>query len=693
MTTSWSAKGCEWTHSITNQIICSQPTWFSDQTRKFEINVPEVIDDIVLASISNTGADKTLCIDSVIINGKAAKHLTNTMIGGGNPTQSTAIIKYPVCKTEVIGFRTDKKENIGIPDDSEITGLKCNNFNRIIYSTCSISQVYEFTTTTSYSIGNESSISKEYSWGSSSETSLEWSAGGSVEFSMGAEFGTPGIATKSVGLTMGAHFDRGSSTTNSTNRQNTDSNTTSNYKDTTWETTDTTEIACNAEMDVPPSHSVEYSLVFNGYNIEILTYTDLKLTLCSALIHGETADESSTADDSDTADDKDTTTENDSKYIYIDNVPGSLYHRETTSCDVQFEASKYNRNDMTCVDEQRLAFAVGHTFVPRCDSSEPEIYDGCQCDVGDSRTLGQCFCSDKFGNMKDDTLSYVEDGDDWRRVCVEDLKCSDSSVVYGPDTSSVILTCDEQRSLATAVESTYIPRCNIQDNTVFDGCQVDFGNKYQLPECKCVDIYTGIVITDKITVIREGDDWRRICQNVLKCENSSVEYIGNLDITLSCIEQQSLAISTESAFVPRCRLSDDKQWDGCQCSYNYNQRDFSQCRCVDPLTGYLISNKFTFLNEGDEWKQICAETLKCDHSDVVWNQEIIQQIPKLDIIQEPMEFQYYQSMLIAALAFTIFLFMFCKCLNWMRTGNKSSEIVQSTKWDGFDSDQEENTDL
>ena len=156
---------------------------------------------------------------------------------------------------------------------------------------------------------------------------------------------------------------------------------------------------------------VQYSLIFNAFNTTINTYTDLKLTLCSALIHPSA-------------------TEDESNYIYIDNIPGVINHKETTSCVVQFGPTEYVRNDMTCSEEQRLAFAAGHTFVPRCQSNSEDLYDSCQCDIGDSETLGQCFCADSTGNMEVNKFAYVEDGDDWARVCVQELQCTNTEVVY-----------------------------------------------------------------------------------------------------------------------------------------------------------------------------------------------------------------------------------------------------------------------
>ena len=39
-------------------------------------------------------------------------------------------------------------------------------------------------------------------------------------------------------------------------------------------------------------------------------------------------------------------------------------------------------------------------------------------------------CVDDYGNMLTNELMYVGDGDDWQRICVEELACSNSDVSY-----------------------------------------------------------------------------------------------------------------------------------------------------------------------------------------------------------------------------------------------------------------------
>ena len=44
-------------------------------------------------------------------------------------------------------------------------------------------------------------------------------------------------------------------------------------------------------------------------------------------------------------------------------------------------------------------------------------------------------CVDDGGNMLTNKLMHVEDGDNWQRICVEELACGDSSVVWSGDGS------------------------------------------------------------------------------------------------------------------------------------------------------------------------------------------------------------------------------------------------------------------
>jgi len=170
-------------------------------------------------------------------------------------------------------------------------------------------------------------------------------------------------------------------------------------------------------MDVVPGHSVSYSLVFNTVNSTVQTYTDLKLTLCSALLH-----------------DKDEATEDD--FVFIDGIPGILKQKETTACKVQFGPSEYVRNEVACAEEQSLAIAAGATYIPRCQSTDSSLYDGCQCDIGDSLTMGVCYCVDETGNALENQMYQFGD-ETFEEVCVNVLGCDNSEVTTGASAVAV----------------------------------------------------------------------------------------------------------------------------------------------------------------------------------------------------------------------------------------------------------------
>ena len=130
------------------KFVCSSPIWSPNTQRIFEINTnDEQIADIIIVSIGNNAMTDELCIDSLIINDQSAKYISDNKIGGGNGNvlQSNAVIKYPVCATEGGGFRIDYDTSITtlLQNDASITGLECTNANRLISSTCSISQSYD----------------------------------------------------------------------------------------------------------------------------------------------------------------------------------------------------------------------------------------------------------------------------------------------------------------------------------------------------------------------------------------------------------------------------------------------------------------------------------------------------------------------------------------------------------------------
>jgi len=433
-------------------LLYSADDWPADTYRIFELNSDVYMDEVIVAAIGNTNDTDVFCMDSVMIDQvTSARHISHTHIGGGSASAvSVSIFQYPVCATEVLSMSIDYDESQSyiIPEDSTITGLECKNENRVISSACSISQSFELSKVTSFSISSEDEQTKEYSWGSSTSTSFltGWGSESLSETSSTNEFSFGFEQSVSAGVDafgVSAEVSVGANQQWTSSSTTTSGNSHSNYgeqsqaseqsqsegastsvingAESSFETSTTTSIECTASMQVPPSHSVSYSLVFNAFNTTIRTYTDLKLTLCSAFLHD---DAGNVADDSE-------------HVIYVDNIPGQLYHKEITACNVQFDTAEYLRNDMGCVDEQALAISAGSTYIPQCREGEPALYDGCQCNTGDLDSLASCWCVDATGNLVGDGGAHnVDDGTTWQQYCVETLNCSDSAVVYAPDAAA-----------------------------------------------------------------------------------------------------------------------------------------------------------------------------------------------------------------------------------------------------------------
>ena len=451
---------------------------------------------------------------------------SNNWLGGDDTDHDTsssstiALFKYPVCATEVVGMTIDYDNSAAsiIDDDSSISGLECINSNRLISSTCSISQSYELSSITSFSISNSDSSTNQYSWGSSSSLTLGTSSSSSVstsnEFSFGfneevtvgtsVSAGFFGVeATVSTEVSVGSNQQWTESTENTrtseqsqditseTNEQNTESITTTNEFESQYDTITTTTVECNAEIDVPPSHSVQYSLIFSTVDTIINTYTDLKLTLCSAFLNPAAA-------------------ANNDNFIFIDNIPGVIQHKKKRACTVQFEPAIYLKNDMNCDDEQQLAISIGSNYIPLCQSNNNTLYDGCQCDIGDSRTLGVCWCSDKFGNKLNSKTKQIEDGMSKEEVCIFELEC---------DNTEIIINCAKAQKHAIEIESSYLPTCNDTNTEYYDGCQCIYDDM-----CWCVNIEDGTKIDGKAIKFSAFPDmsYQQICVSELQCENTKI---------------------------------------------------------------------------------------------------------------------------------------------------------------------------
>ena len=177
-------------------------------------------------------------------------------------------------------------------------------------------------------------------------------------------------------------------------------------------------------------------------------------------------------------------------------------------------------------------------------------------------------CVDNYGNMLPNKLMYVEDGDSWQRICVEELACPNSSVVYSSDDAS---SCAEKQALAIEAGDAYIPRCQSANTAKYDGCQCTVGDTTQ--QCRCVDEDSGDTITNKFAYVDDDDEWERVCVDELECSNSEVTWndtsipIVTYATTITCAEKQALAIEAGDTYAPRCQAANTALYDGCQCVF------------------------------------------------------------------------------------------------------------------------------
>merc|ERR1712129_610163 len=82
-----------------------------------------------------------------------------------------------------------------------------------------------------------------------------------------------------------------------------------------------------------------------------------------------------------------------------------------------------------------IAVAAGSTYVPRCRADNSTLYDSCQCDIGDTRTLSVCWCADEQGNQLAGRIHQFSE-EHWADVCLDKLTCEDTKVTRPPEESA-----------------------------------------------------------------------------------------------------------------------------------------------------------------------------------------------------------------------------------------------------------------
>lgn len=209
-------------------------------------------------------------------------------------------------------------------NDVSLSELKCSNLNRLLPTTCRVSQSYELAATETLTLANQSTWqdtrSLTVTWGQSWTESETYTRMKGEHHEGQLEVGGAIGPVKPKGTYKGGTteettnskmFERskslgvglGQSTSVGFNREETLS----------WQHTESRTIECAAEMEVPPSHTVSYSLVFDTRQTTLKTIMDLKLTRCYTLLSEE---EEETGDDS-------------ADFIYVNDIPGTITQSET----------------------------------------------------------------------------------------------------------------------------------------------------------------------------------------------------------------------------------------------------------------------------------------------------------------------------------------------------------------------------
>merc|ERR1712013_107135 len=315
-----------------------------------------------------------------------------------------------------------KAEGSETKGDEVISGLTCTNYNRVLSSTCTISQSYDTTTTTTTTISKGNTSTDSYSWGrtGTESSSITWGKSAKITLGNSVMIGAGGATGKfeqtfKTEVELGANRQETIASSESSNEQNTESTGTSQTDAHSWQSTETRSITCEGSMDVPPSHSISYDLSFNAINATVQEMANLKLTFCSSLMNGRVGDEMVEGED----------------YKMVYGIPMSIVHKESTGCDVLFNPAESLSNAVTCAEEEKLIAAGAGSlngYVPRCQTADTDLYDGCQCDLGDTRFLGVCWCVDTKGNAKPSQMKQFGDEYSWEEVCVNVLGCEDSAV-------------------------------------------------------------------------------------------------------------------------------------------------------------------------------------------------------------------------------------------------------------------------
>merc|ERR1712228_984847 len=85
------------------------------------------------------------------------------------------------------------------------------------------------------------------------------------------------------------------------------------------------------------------------------------------------------------------------------------------------------------------------------------------------------------------------------------------------------MQCNDEQQLAISAVSTYLPRCNEDDNKLYELCQCDIGNNINLGKCWCSDKFGNKLSSNVVQIEKSGQSpkdyasWNEVCEKVMKC--------------------------------------------------------------------------------------------------------------------------------------------------------------------------------
>merc|ERR1719410_1013924 len=421
--------------------LCNNPTWSRDITRTFQINSDVKIDEVVSVAIGNNNEDD-ICVDAVSVDGEHSTYITSNWVSSESTDIMMAILEFPVCDSKVMSVTLEMESaKIDISEASTI-GINCENFIPGQTQECGAGQTVELSKSQTFSYersegdtwGSSSSMTYGTSSTQSTSTTDEFSWGMGQSLTVGAETEV-GIFGQKVKFSAEIGFSSNQQWTTTQERSTEFESSREVGKEKSrgresWTTNqdETGEVAtyateCSGTVTVPPEHSIQTMLKMTTVNTTVNTKTTIRLTRCSAFLNPEAP-----------------TTPAD--YIELNNIPGTIGQVEMTQCEVSFQPPQYLGPQLTCFAYQQYVISNDVGYTPDCQDENPDLYEPCQCDDADSRTLARCWCVNEVGRKIGDLIS----GEDSAKIC-QKLNCQPTPAEPEEERRRLVVTEKEETGL------------------------------------------------------------------------------------------------------------------------------------------------------------------------------------------------------------------------------------------------------